>query len=228
MSSAPAQTSSPIKPTNETYEALQLAYDVFNKSLFGDTLPDALITLQRRKGSYGFFAGARFQHEDGRKADEIALNPSAFPDRSQRDVLATLAHEMVHLWQHHHGTPGRGRYHNREWAAKMVEIGLQPTDDGTPEGKPTGEAVSHVIIEGGRFDVYARAYLSKGYAINWREAPLKPPGSSDTGGDVRKDEPEKSGKRLRYSCPECGLNAWARHDARLICGDHQVLMIATG
>lgn len=227
MSSATSQTPANMKPTKETYEVLQLAYDLFNKTLFGGTLPDALITLQRRKGSFGFFAGDRFQHADGRKADEIALNPSSFSGRSHRDVLATLVHEMVHLWQHHHGTPGRGRYHNREWAAKMAEIGLQPTDDGTPEGKPTGESVSHVVIDGGPFDVFARAFLGKGYAINWKEAPPKPPGTDDAGGEVRKDEPEKSGKRLRYSCPDCGLNAWAKHDARLMCGDHQVLMIVS-
>lgn len=225
MSSAPSQTATTIKPTKETYEVLQLAYDVFNRALFGSALPDALITLQRRKGSFGFFAGGRFQNEDGRKADEIALNPSAFLDRSHRDVLATLVHEMVHLWQHHQGTPGRGRYHNREWAAKMAEIGLQPTDDGTPEGKPTGESVSHIIIDGGPFDRFARAFLGKGYAISWKEVPLKALSSSNEAADVQTDEPPKSGKRVRYSCPNCGLNAWAKHEARLMCGDHQVMMI---
>lgn len=215
-----------IKPTKETYEGLQSAYEHFNKTLFGGALPNALITLQRRKGSFGFFAGARFRHEDGRMADEIALNPSAFLDRPYREVLATLVHEMVHLWQHHFGSPGRGRYHNCEWADKMREVGLHPTDDGSPEGKPIGESVTHLIEEGGRFDAATAALLRKGFAIVWKEAPSRLSGATDTGGDVRKDEPEKSGKRLRYSCPECGLNAWAKHDARLMCGDHQVLMIA--
>jgi len=30
---------------------------------------------------------------------------------------------MVHDWQKEFGKPGRGRYHNREWAEKMKEIG---------------------------------------------------------------------------------------------------------
>jgi hypothetical protein len=50
-------------------------------------------------------------------------------------VLSTLVHEQAHLWQHHFGKPGRGRYHNREWAAKMVEIGLIPSATGEPGGK---------------------------------------------------------------------------------------------
>ena len=53
--------------------------------------------------------------------DEIALNPATFHDRTAEEILSTLVHEMVHLWQHHFGTPSRASYHNREWAAKMKE-----------------------------------------------------------------------------------------------------------
>ena len=52
---------------------------------------------------------------------------------------------MVHLWQHHRGTPGRGRYHNQEWAEKMIEIGLMPTDTGKPGGRITGDHMADPI-----------------------------------------------------------------------------------
>ena len=29
----------------------------------------------------------------------------------------------------------------------------------------------------------------------------------------------KSASKTRYSCPTCGLNAWAKPDVSLICGD---------
>lgn len=124
-----------IKPTKETYERLQQAHEHFNKALFGGTLPNALITFQRRKGSFGYFAGARFQNDTGQKADEIALNPMHFASRSQKDILGTLVHEMAHQWQRHWGHPGRGRYHNKEWAEKMKAIGLQPSDTGVMRGR---------------------------------------------------------------------------------------------
>ncbi len=114
-----------MKPTKETYDRFQQAYEHFNKALFENALPNALITLQRRKGTFGYFAGARFSDVNGRPADEIALNPAHFASRALPEILSTLMHEMVHLWQHHHGTPGRGRYHNREWAEKMKAVGLQ-------------------------------------------------------------------------------------------------------
>ena len=121
---SPDQAASSIKPTKETYDRLQQAHEHFNKALFGGTLPNALITFQRRKGSFGYFAGGRFTNEDGHRADEIALNPAHFTSRSQKDILATLVHEMAHQWQRHEGQPGRGRYHNREWAEKMKELGM--------------------------------------------------------------------------------------------------------
>lgn len=52
---APLDTSPvQMKPTKETYERLQQAYEHFNKGLFEGKLPNALITLQRRKNTYGY------------------------------------------------------------------------------------------------------------------------------------------------------------------------------
>ncbi|MCF8884135.1 SprT-like domain-containing protein, partial [Erythrobacter sp. SN021] len=82
--------------------------------------------------------------------DEIALNPAHFANRKPREVLSTIAHEMVHLWQHHYGSPPRKGYHDKQWAAKMHEIGLIPTDTGEIGGKETGQKVTHLIEENGR------------------------------------------------------------------------------
>ncbi|WP_341857978.1 SprT-like domain-containing protein [Sinorhizobium medicae] len=223
MQSAPALLS--IKPTRDTYDRLQLAYEHFNKALFGNELPNALITLQRRKGTFGYFSGDRFNNNEGRAADEIALNPARFADRPLIDVLGTLVHEMVHLWQHHHGTPGRGRYHNREWADKMKSVGLQPTDTGEDGGKETGETVSHMIVPGGAFEHAAQKLIAKDFAITWKEAPAAP--LPNLNGNDEAAATQKSGKRLRYACPDCALKAWAKHDARLICGDHMVPMVVS-
>jgi hypothetical protein len=57
-----------------------------------------LVTLQRRGGSKGYFAPERF---DGRLVSggvhELALNPDAFVDRSDVEILSTLVHEQVHV-----------------------------------------------------------------------------------------------------------------------------------
>ena len=136
ISTTPSYDATPPKGnkpiTAPEYRAFQRAYDFLNAQLFEATkLPHVLVTLQRHARMYGYFSADRFS---GRtvygKAHELALNPDAFTGRTDEDILSTLAHEMVHVWQQVYGKPGRGRYHNREWAEKMKEIGLYPSATG--------------------------------------------------------------------------------------------------
>src|SRR5215471_349609 len=117
--------------TQAEYRAFQAAYDFFNAQLFGGSLPPVLVTLQRHARTRGYFAPERF---NGRIEDtavhELALNPDSFTGRSDEMILSTLAHEMAHVWQQTHGTPPRRSYHDRQWAAKMHEIGLHPSSTG--------------------------------------------------------------------------------------------------
>ncbi|WP_422932178.1 SprT-like domain-containing protein [Singulisphaera sp. PoT] len=199
-----------------TYTSLDAAYDHFNRVLFDGQLPPCLITMQRHKGAYGYFSGERFASLDNPEevTDEIALNPAHFANRTPTETLSTLVHEMAHLWQHHFGEPSRSGYHNREWAAKMRAVGLIPSDTGQPEGKEVGQRVSHYIEAGGIFERSCAAYLKTGPAILYH----------DRAGDevVARTRKTKAASKTKYTCPECGLNAWAKPEARLICGEcHQ-------
>jgi SprT-like family protein len=210
-----------IEPTKETYDQFQEAYAYFNRALFEGQLPNCLITLQRNKRSYGYFCGDRFGRADGLITDEIALNPRYFHLRPVAQVLSTLVHEMAHLWQHHCGKPGRGPYHNREWAHRMTAIGLHPSSTGKEGGHETGDSVGHYIVPGGPFEVAAHELLMTGFAITWTEKP--PPEAADPpieGAEGSDQEPKtpKSGKRVKYTCPTCRLNAWAKDRVQLLCG----------
>ena len=212
-----------VKPTRETYDPLQQAYENLNRSLFEGELPNCLITLQRSKKSYGYFCGDRFGRADGTLTDEIALNPTHFRDRPQEEVLATLAHEMVHLWQHHFGKPGRGRYHNKEWAEKMRSIGLQPTSTGKDDGAETGDVMGHMILPDGAFERAVKKLLAKGPVVPLIEQPEKRADAGDDDDEAPEAE-SKSGKRVRYVCPHGDTKAWAKHGAKLICGEHMAAM----
>jgi len=196
-----------IKPTKETYDQIQQAYEFLNRALFKGELPNCLVTLQRRNRTYGYFSGDRFGRSDGLVTDEIALNPRHFCNRPIKEVLATLAHEMAHLWQHHHGKPGRGRYHNREWAERMKAIGLQPTDTGEEGGQETGDGVHHYVIPDGPFDAAVNKLLARGFTIAWIEKPRAAKGAVEGAGQDEKEPAEtKSGKReihLPALSPEC-------------------------
>lgn len=206
-------------PTEQVYSELQEAYDVFNRELFDGQLPPCLITMQRKARTYGYFSGKRWKSQTGAMTDEIALNPTHFADRSAQEVLATLAHEMTHLWQHHFGKPSRTGYHNREWADKMVAIGLCPSDTGEPGGKRTGQRMSHYVIEGGSFAQASCRLLVQGFAISWR----------DWAGEARGDgnDMKKNTSRRKYTCIICGLNAWAKPNVRLYCGTCEIELLAS-
>ncbi|HEJ2435628.1 TPA: SprT-like domain-containing protein [Pseudomonas aeruginosa] len=97
------------RPTEEAYAELQAAYDFYNDHLFAsqERLPACLITYQREKRTMGYFSQARFIRRDGIKADEIAMNPDYFAVIPLVEILQTLVHEMVHLWQYHFGVVRR-------------------------------------------------------------------------------------------------------------------------
>jgi hypothetical protein len=80
-----------LSPTEEAYGSFYEAFQVFNMALFEGELPDCLITMQRSRRSYGYFAGERFGHRRGTEVvDEIALNPRTFIDRTDREIVSTL------------------------------------------------------------------------------------------------------------------------------------------
>ena len=210
----------PIQPTSETYGELQKAFDFFNVELFHGELPCCLMTLQRQRGARGYFSSDRFESrvEEKDQAHEIALNPACFRSRTDEDIFSTLVHEQVHLWQQVFGKPGRGRYHNQEWAAKMEEVGLCPSTTGEPGGRRTGDRVSHYIVKGGPFERAYKKLRNDGVRLSWSDR------FEQEGGKAKVNK----SNREKYTCPDCGLNAWAKPEAALMCGECMVAMEADG
>ena len=81
--------------------------------------------------------------------------------------------------------------------------------------------MSHYIVEGGTFDLATKALLASGFTIPWGDAAQTGASEGASGGEGGEG---KSGKRLKFTCPACGLNAWAKPDARLVCGFDGALM----
>jgi hypothetical protein len=193
--------------TLQEYQGFQRAYDFFNRILFAGSLPQVLVTLQRHANTRGYFAPFRFKGRiDRQTVHELALNPDNFTGRTDEMILSTLVHEMVHVWQQTYGEPSRRGYHNREWAGKMREVGLQPTTTGEPGGMETGQAVTHYILPDGRYAQSFAKLAVTGFQLRWQSLPFGKQGSVN-----------KSSK-TKFTCPVCGQNAWAKPGARLICG----------
>lgn len=205
----------PINPTSETYQTLNSAYDFFNRQLFDSKLPNCLITMQRKGKARGYFCPERFEtrEEDKHFTHEIALNPAYFNDRTDKDILSTLVHEMVHLWQQENGKPSRGNYHNGEWADRMEDIGLIPSNTGEEGGSRTGTGMSHYIDDDGRYLRLAEAFLECNPPIQFQDRP-----------EFKSSAKSKKNK-VKYSCPVCKLNAWGKSGINLMCGKDREMLI---
>lgn len=257
-----------MKPALEAYKELQEAYDFFNERLFDSELPEILITLQRGKNTFGYFAPKRFAGKS--ELSEIAMNPSYFGSRSLADTLSTVVHEMAHAWRFYCVEKQcRGGYHDKVWANKMEAVGLMPSSTGREGGRKTGQQVSHYIMQDGPFQKAVFELLKSGYEISWYDSygshdyvnsrvdsttlsgwlteaegddelierltstvcktnPLSKvdaPDRVETGYAAQAAQamlrPTAKGKsnRCKYTCPSCGVNAWAKPETRLNCGD---------
>jgi len=236
-------------PTQSLYTALQQAFDHFNHELFNGELPQCMITLRSASKTHGYHHAERFISGKGDLVDEIGIHPGYFSLESVETVLSTLVHEMVHHWQQHFGTPSKmNANHNREWADKMFEIGLQASNTGLPGGKQTGRSMSDYILPDGKFLDSCKRLLEADFQLPWmdRHAPQPPQTAMarqqalvDAGVKLELSEapssslPESIGERptlfepppprektrFRFKCPTCRTNAWASAETRIVCGE---------
>jgi len=211
----------PDRPTEEQYGDFQAAYDFFNRELFEGRLPQCLITLVRSRRFRGYFLTEGFASADGegRKTDEIAMNPESFAGRTDKAILSTLVHEMTHLEQYHFGKPSPGGYHNKEWGTLMKRVGLYPSNTGALMGKETGVQMTHYILEKEAFCVAADKLIASGWSIRWRTpSDLLLAAAGGLSSFVPPSMPQLTGKRAvakrasktRYTCPVSGANAWGK------------------
>lgn len=216
--------------TSKVYGDLQVAYDFFNEELFAGRLPQCLIVFSYHRGAHGYFRPKPFLTRDQLEAfdeweksmesaeaddylsqpgiDEISLNIFHFRERSVRDIMSTLVHEMCHLEQFHFGKPPKRPSHNKEWGAMMKAVGLHPSETGEPGGKETGRKVSHYVVEGGPYD---RAFERLPVSLDWV-------------GQLRRKKKKTREPKVTYECPECEARVRGKSGLSIECKDCEATM----
>lgn len=156
-------------PTRQIYDALQHAYDHFNKALFAGQLPQVIFVLQRSTKSMGHVSTKRWQNHQGRQIDELSVNPEFFLGRAILEIFSTLCHEMCHIWRENVSTEECGRrfYHDKVWARQMERIGLVPSDTGMPGGNKTGQKMGDYPLVDSAFYVASMRLVYSNYMLPW-------------------------------------------------------------
>jgi predicted SprT family Zn-dependent metalloprotease len=197
----------------DQYTVLDDAYKFFNKHLFDNTLPECMIVLNRKNSkNFGYFHAEQYaERQEGKKKsikkiDELSLNPDKFFSHPDVELLQTIAHEMVHVWQfrctEHYPRNG---YHDKVWGRKMEEIGLMPSNTGREGGKKTGQQMMEYIIADGLFDKHAHRFL-KQKKVRFGSFP-----------EMKLQKDSKKNK-VKYSC-SCGNNIWGKPGLNVLCSD---------
>lgn len=150
-------------PLLALHTEVQRSIEWWNTKRFGGKLPPVMVGFYpqtprgRRLGHYLPECWVKGAH----KSAEIVLYADLCLASGPKEVLLTVAHELVHHWQHIHGKPGRPPRHTREWHEKAQAIGL--VTEG-PKGYTTPGPV---------FEADAKEFGFKLDAIVFRSVPLR-------------------------------------------------------
>lgn len=204
--------------TSRTAGYLEKMFRALNRDFFpGEEIEEPIITIQSTPTAYGHVSVAKtWKRKD---EDRHELNISAdWLNRPIENIVGTMLHEMVHLYNMEHGikdTSRGGAYHNKRFKAEAEKRGLIISHDkriGWSVTQP-GERVLDYILQNGWEDIEMNRGLS---LTGWN------PGGS-TGGKAGTAAPTKTGKKpsstRKYICPKCGMSVRATRIVNIMCGD---------
>jgi hypothetical protein len=196
--------------TLRLFGALQNAYNYFKAELFNNSLPPAVLTLNRKVKSMGYYMPHAWLSESKAIMPEININP-AILQLPAIEVMQTLTHEMVHHHQQFYGNPGKRGYHNSEFSRMMLSKGLMCSTTGKQGGKVTGRRMSDYVIEGGLFEIKFQE-MPREFMLPFTSAEkiLLPVPEESTTEKIRK-------LKTKYSCPTCQNNVWGKPEMEILC-----------
>lgn len=194
-----------IATMSELQAALQSAFNAINRDYYGGELEKAVITVKegKNKNAFGWIELAKNWNQNGTKRHEINIAGDYLGERTVRQTITTLMHEMVHLYNIQNGikdTTRSGIYHNKNFKKTAEEHGLeveQVNQIGWCRTTPTPETAKWIDEN----------IPIKSFGI-FKQVATKDPA---TGNDKKKQSYRK------YICPECGLIVRATKDCRIAC-----------
>lgn len=202
---------------------LEEAYGVFNRAYFDSELPTVMITIQSSLRTYGHCTTKKVWASGQERYYELNLS-AEYISRPIEQVLATLVHEMVHIYCMEQGikdTSNHNRYHNKRFKAEAEKRGLNITyaeGIGWSVTKPTDEFIQNI-----------KAWGLDGACENYRLGAVEwdsPPGGAEgTDSPDKGKKPKKPSSTRKYCCPKCGNSVRATKDVNILCMDCNAQMI---
>ena len=190
-----------IYTMSELNLALMSCFNKLNDSFFDGELEKVIITLEEgyKKGAYGWIRTVKDWKQGDKERYHINIS-SDFLDRPAQDILATLLHEMCHLYALQKGiqdTSRSGIYHNK----KFKEIA-------------EGHGLTVIPIEHIGYTTECSAQLAEWSNHNCPFTEIRVHKKRETE-KTKIAKPKQSSRK--YVCPCCGLIVRATKECRIAC-----------
>ena len=200
--------------TSRTAGYLEKIFRALNARYFDGTLEEPIITIQSTPRAYGHVTVAKAwsKGEQGDRRHELNVGAGTL-NRPIENVVATLLHECVHLWNLQTGvkdTSRGGTYHNKRFreAAEARDLNISyDSRIGWSITEPT-DALIEFILENDWGDI----------KMNRNEGFYSRSGGNSSGGVVPPTTPKPSNVR-KYQCPCCRNSVRATKAVNIGCLD---------
>jgi hypothetical protein len=206
--------------TSRTAGYLEKIFRAVNARYFNNELEEPIITIQSTPKAYGHVTVAKAWQRGNGTRHELNIGAGTL-DRPIENVVATLLHECVHLWNLQKGiqdTSRGGQYHNKRFKAMAEQCDLKISYDpriGWSITEPT-DALCKFILEQGWDDI----------RMNRIEAYYMPRGTGTSNATGKPAGSIPNSHSIKYVCPCCGNRVRATKIMNIKCADCDMLMTA--
>lgn len=208
--------------TSRSAGYLEKIFRSLNSRYFDNKIEEPIITIQSTPRAYGHVTTAKaWRKANGDTRHELNIGAGTL-DRPIENVVATVLHEMVHLWHLQNGVQDcsrGGTYHNKKFRDAATERDLSISYDpriGWSVTEP-GDGLIEFIIEQGWSDIH----MGRQEGGSWR-----PTGGATGTGSTAGAPPTRTNSSRKLVCPCCKNSVRAtKAGINIICGDCMEKMI---
>lgn len=209
--------------TSRTAGYLEKIFRALNQDFFDGELEEPIITIQSTPRAYGHVTVAKTWKRKDENRHELNLGAETL-DRPIEEVVATIVHEMVHLYHLAHGVQDcsrGGTYHNKKFRDEAERRGLVVSHHdkyGWTITEPSDRLMEYILEQG-----WSEIRMNRGFS--WTPPPSTggKAGAGSGGVAGTGTTPKKSSTR-KLTCPCCGNSVRATKAVRIMCMDCQEQM----
>lgn len=192
-------------------------------------IPDVFFTLNNRCNTLVtayVTSNSLYNKENKKVVHYLGINPK-WLNREVREILATICHELCHIYEDTYIHIPRGGYHDKQWEELMLGCGLKPVYINKAK-----TSVATQIIEDGEFDSFVNSFTEEfgedyfnlvEYSTEIEKQLRKDVEGTEEDNDIPKadnaDKPIKKYNRnkIKYVCPSCDCKLWGKAGLDIYC-----------